>query len=568
MSSRPTGRPIALYLLVLALVALVPAFLFSAVLLQRNNEAQQRVVSSLTTATTQAIANAVDRQVSGLQTTLRVLSTAPSLLAGDLVSFHQRAMNALAGTRAYIIVLDEQFQQVINTRVVYGMPLGPTSNPKSAQEALDTGRTVVSDVFFGRTAKTWVFNIVMPLKDVRQGPARLLILTQDAMSLAPALTSRELPPEWSVALLDRQGHVISASPDAGLAPGDVLPLAIDRSPAAQGRWQTAEREGEKETAVLWNVGSTGWQVVAWAPETAVQRPYLETFWSLLGGGILLAALVIGVIYWVSLQIGRSVRGLENDAKLLGSGEAVPARAFPISEIATVSGAIADASRRRKAAETEVRLLMRELAHRSKNQITVIAAMAKQSAKGVDSVPEFVASFERRIHSLARSTDLLLARGIAGVGLADVLRQQIDPLCPLEGGRVALSGPALTLNTQAAQILGMAAHEMAANAVRHGAFATDRGRIDVSWTVAGEQLRLVWRERLAALRERPQRRGFGTTVIETMVGRSLGATVNRTLHQDGIEWEFVIPAAALDLHADADEAFGEGAGKVPPAAGEK
>src|SRR5690606_14635194 len=270
-------------------------------------------------------------------------------------------------------------------------------------------------------------------------PARLLILTQNAASLGSALTSRELPAEWNVALLDRQGKVISASRAAGLVPGDALPLTIDRSAMAQGRWQTSELDGIKDTAVLWNVGGTGWQVVAWAPEAAVERPYLETFWSLLVGGILLAALVVLIIYWASLQIGRSVRGLENDAKLLGAGEAVPARDYPISEIATVSGALSAAARRRKGAETEVRLLMRQHAHRSKNQITVIAAMAKQSAKGVESVPEFVASFERRIHSLARSTDLLLARGIAGVGLADVLRQQVDPLCPLDSGRVTLSG---------------------------------------------------------------------------------------------------------------------------------
>src|SRR5690606_28739718 len=107
-----------------------------------------------------------------------------------------------------------------------------------------------------------------------------------------------------------------------------------------------------------------------------------------------------------------------------------------------------------------------------------------------------------------------------------------------------------------------------NAVRHGAFATDRGRLEVSWTVAAETLRLVWRERLAALGERRERRGFGTTVIETMVGRSLGATVNRTLHEDGIEWEFVIPAAALDLHADPDEEFEEPEEAVPAAAPEK
>src|SRR5690606_4883200 len=129
-------------------------------------------------------------------------------------------------------------------------------------------------------------------------------------------------------------------------------------------------------------------------------------------------------------------------RLLGAGEIVASRPYPISEIATVSESIAEASRRRKAAETEVRLLMRELAHRSKNQMTVIAAMAKQSAKNADSVPEFVSGFEKRIHSLARSTDLLLAHGVSGVALREVLVRQIDPLCPLDSGRVAIEGPHL------------------------------------------------------------------------------------------------------------------------------
>ena len=48
-------RSIAIYLFVLALVALVPAFAFSAILLQRNNEAQERVVETLITGSTRSI---------------------------------------------------------------------------------------------------------------------------------------------------------------------------------------------------------------------------------------------------------------------------------------------------------------------------------------------------------------------------------------------------------------------------------------------------------------------------------------------------------------------------------
>ncbi len=165
-----------------------------------------------------------------------------------------------------------------------------------------------------------------------------------------------------------------------------------------------------------------------------------------------------------------MHGLEADAKRLGAGQPVEARTFPIAEIETVSNALGDASRRRRAAETAVRFLMREVAHRSKNQMTVIAAMAKQTARGAETVPEFVPSFEHRIFRLARSTDLLLAHGVAGVDLRELLVSQIDPFCPVDGKRVIVDGPSLRLNAQAAQILGMAAHELAANAVKYGAFA--------------------------------------------------------------------------------------------------
>ena len=566
--ARPTGRPIALYLLILAVVALVPAFVFSAILLQRNNESQQRVVTALSTTTTQAIASAVTRQIDGSVTTLRVLATSPSLNSGNLSGFYASATAALAGSGANVIVMDEDLHPLLNTRVPYGSPLPEMADRAAPRRALETGRSAISDVVFGALAQDWVFNVHTPLPNVRAGPARVLALTQHAETLVDALTARELPDSWHVAVLAESGNTVAASTGSGLGPGDPFPFQLDRRASLQGQWQSVRNGGEPSTALFWNVSGSDWIVVAWATEDAVHGPFAEAFWSLAIGGVLLAAVVALVIYRISLQIGRSVRGLEDEARRLGAGEEVKRRDYPISEIAAISESIADASRRRKAAELEVRLLMRELAHRSKNQMTVIAAMAKQSAKAVDSVPEFVSGFERRIHSLARSTDLLLAHGIAGVGLRDVLVRQIEPLCPVETGRVRIEGPALTLNTQSAQLLGMAAHELATNALKYGAFASESGALEVTWRVKDEALHLTWRERGARLAGLPERRGFGTTVIETMVSRSLGATVRRTLHADGIEWAFVIPAESLDLHAVVPDAQGEakaGAGGDPAGA---
>lgn len=560
------SRPIAFYLFILALVALVPAFVFSALLLQRNNEAQERVVETLITGSSRSIVQAVERDLIANITTLRVLATAPSLLARDFAGFHKRARAGLEGTGTYAYVLDENMMSVLSTRVDYPSPSLPSADPEAGQRAIDTRDVVVSNLVFGSVSQRYVFNILMPV--FAPGGPLVLGINRDAETLAATLLADKLPDGWNVALLDGTGRVVAGSEGANKT-GDKFTLLDTTTMSWAPGWTEVTVEGKPMITSIQRSYLTSWTLVAWAPRDIVARPLSDAFWSLLVGGLLLAALVILVIYWVSLQIGRSVHRLEDDAELLGAGEMVPAREYPITEIANVSTSLAEASRRRRAADVEVRFLMRELAHRSKNQMTVIAAMAKQTAKGAESVPEFVANFERRIFGLARSTDLLLATGAQGVDLEELLRRQIEPFCPVDGTRVKLVGTPMRLNMQSAQIIGMAAHELATNAVKYGAFSIDRGSLRVSWTRTSDRVEFVWRELVPALKQRPERKGFGTTVLENMVGRALGAEVISRLHADGMEWTFSIPNEALDPardpHGETEVEKPETMGPQPPAA---
>jgi two-component sensor histidine kinase len=353
-------------------------------------------------------------------------------------------------------------------------------------------------------------------------------------------------------MIDKSGTIIAASEGAGES-GEHFRLAeiaaLDTTPGLI----NLRAAGESYRAAVRQSFLTGWTLVAWAPAAVIGKPLMDAVWSLAVGGLLLAAIVVLVVYWVTLQIGRSVRGLEAEAKRLGSGQPVTARDYPISEIATVSSAIEEASKRRQQAETEVRFLMRELAHRSKNQMTVISAMAKQTARGADSVPEFVQNFEKRIFGLARSTDLLLANGAVGVDMKELITGQLDPFKPDNPERLTLEGPSIRVNMQAAQILGMAIHELSTNAVKYGALRRESGSLSVTWELDGSALNLRWRETVTPFTPPSERRGFGTTVLESMVGRSLGAEVKRTIHEDGLEWTFAIPTSAVDPSKGPEEA---------------
>jgi two-component sensor histidine kinase len=316
-------------------------------------------------------------------------------------------------------------------------------------------------------------------------------------------------------------------------------------PQSPDEWQRERFNDDTVVTSEWRSGLSGWRVIAWASLQTVERPLGDSLTWLAAWSIVIAGVAGGLAAVLAQRVGHSVRGLRRDAQRLGRGEPVMPKPYPVAEIAEVSRALAEASAQRQAAEGEVRFLMSELAHRSKNQMAVISAMAKQTARGVEDVGSYVEAFERRIQGLARSTDLLLTHGRVGVLLGELFESHMAPFSPPDASRITLAGPTMRLNAQAAQILGMAAHELCTNAVKYGAFAGDVGTLAVHWRIVDQRLDIVWRETVPTGGVASERVGFGTTVLQSMVGRTLDADVERRSHDDGIEWHFVIPLDAID-----------------------
>ena len=539
LSGLLTGpKPIGFFLFLLILVTTLPALAVAFVLLQRNDAAQREVVETLSEAMAGSIAETIDRELSGMVTTLRVLSTTPSLASGRYEDFYDRAKSALAGSGTYLVLLDEDFDQILNTRVPYGTPLGPSSDPEPVRRAVEARAAVISGVFFEPTSQRWGFNVILPF--VPEGrPPRVLMLTRDAESIANTLSQQMLRGGWNASLIDQDGLVIASSfmsTDVG------KPFFLDLNAGSPQIARLSDNIApESFVAIADESAFSGWKVVVWAPTASIERPMRRILWQLLGGSFVVIALSAGTAWFLGRRIARPVRNLAHDAHRLGAGETIKAEPYPIAEVATVSAALAEASVDRRAAENDIRLLMREVAHRAKNQLTVVASMAKQTARNARSLPSFLDSFQKRLYGLARSTDLLIAGGTSGVDLRELLVAQIEPFRPEDPKRLELSGPALRLANQAAQTIGLAVHELATNAAKYGAFAARGGYLRVSWQIEEEMLVIVWREHLQRLRRRPVKRGFGTEIIERMLGGTLDAEITRTFHRDGLECIFRIPA---------------------------
>lgn len=201
---------------------------------------------------------------------------------------------------------------------------------------------------------------------------------------------------------------------------------------------------------------------------------------------------------------------------------------------------------RSASEQQLRLLLRELTHRSKNLLAVIQAIARQTARQTATVDEFLDRFGARLHGIGMSHDLLVADDWQGASLRMLVEQQLEKHIEGPGRQVTIEGEDVVLKPEAVHNLGMALHELTANAEKYGALSMPEGAVHVGWQVCEDEktLTLVWAESGGPEVETPSSSGFGRAMIENIVGKALAGEVALAFPVEGVRCEIVIPTTHI------------------------
>jgi two-component sensor histidine kinase len=146
--------------------------------------------------------------------------------------------------------------------------------------------------------------------------------------------------------------------------------------------------------------------------------------------------------------------------------------------------------------------------------------------------------------MAASQDMLTRSRWQKANLRELLVTEMEQVFGSGMDKGRLSGPDVEINEAVTQALGLTFHELATNALKYGAVGSGQGSVSVTWSLtpaSGTQgLRLFWRERGAGKVEPPQRKGFGTRLIDANIVRELGGTIERRYPEDGIDIEIFIP----------------------------
>lgn len=199
----------------------------------------------------------------------------------------------------------------------------------------------------------------------------------------------------------------------------------------------------------------------------------------------------------------------------------------------------------RGSESRARLLLGELQHRVRNTLSVVRSITRRTAETSQSVEEFAMHLDGRINAFARVQTAVARDPTAGLDLTDLVTDELLTYAAHHGEQVRIAGPAVRLKPKAAETFGLAVHELATNAVKHGALSVPDGRIRVTWRVHNgtDVPRLVFEWKESGTPDRAakrKRRGFGTDLLERTLTYELKAKTVQTFEPDGLRCTIELP----------------------------
>ena len=301
------------------------------------------VRDSITTA--RALMLAVSREFTGVETSLRALSTSPFLDRHDLSAFHDQAKEVLVDHYIdNITLVDAGGQQRMNTARPYGQPLPKATNVAQLQRILTWGRSDISEMYLAPAPDRQAISVAVP---VRTGTT----VTHSLMGvvlpehLQKILVDRRFPPDRIAVIADGSGTVVARTHEIGQFIGQIVtPLLAQRlKESDEGSFETVTLEGIPVLIAFVRSATSGWSAVIGTPIDGLTADLRRSLWLLIGLATLLLAGSLGLAWIMGGRIARAIHALRHPALALGYGKTVAVPELPIREVNEVGKAITKAS---------------------------------------------------------------------------------------------------------------------------------------------------------------------------------------------------------------------------------
>lgn len=544
-------------LVLFALALGLPILAFLALVLWELSESERTRIEGDALSAARNLAAVIDRDLRATVSAAKVLALSPHLANDDLRSFREQAAIISREEGLNTVLRDAQGRQLVNARVPLGGTLPDSPDPADAQ-VLATGAPAVTDLLPGNVSGGAIYAIIAAAVS-GLGEPRLLSVSRSVDHLRQILIEANLPPQWTIAVVDRQGVILARNNrhEDYVGQSATEDLRANTS-GMSGTWNGFTIEGQPIFGAYARVPFPDWRVAIGVSTDDLNAPWRRSVQLLLMLGLATLALSFGLAMFFGWRIAMPVRALAERARALGAGAPVQRFVSPIGELNEVGDALVEASStlqdRRKELErhaSEREVVAHELNHRIKNVFAVIAGIIALSARTHPEMKGLANELRQRITALARAHDFVNPKGVsvggqtAPVTLKGLIAQLLDPYALAGKPSFALSGDEVAVDDRSATPLALLFHELATNAVKYGALSRDGGRVEISVRQTRQQVTVIWKERGGPeLTGAAQPSGFGTRLTALAVESQLGGQVERLWEADGLRCHIAIPLSAF------------------------
>ncbi len=190
------------------------------------------------------------------------------------------------------------------------------------------------------------------------------------------------------------------------------------------------------------------------------------------------------------------------------------------------------------AERNGRLLNAELAHRMKNTLAMIAAIASQTFRSAETLEEAQSILSDRIATLGEAHSILTRSSWSSAPIRAVIDGALAPHRS-DIGTIHIDGPPLQLTADQAMTLALAANELATNAVKYGALSVETGEVSIRWSAGRPQsedaFHFEWVESGGPPVVKPRRQGFGSRLVERVMAQKFQGKVELDYRPEGLRY---------------------------------
>jgi signal transduction histidine kinase/ActR/RegA family two-component response regulator len=376
-ASRSPALSFRTILFLIAIAGILPAIIFSGVVLKRFAEDERLRTERALIDSTRGIARGIDAQFNTAEAAILALSNSVLLDAGNIPEFEKRLRRTAAETGHDFTLTDIDGRQLINTLLPEGQP-ADRDDPAVWAPVFSQRRTVISNVIEGRITKRLFAALAVPV--IRGGAVKWALAARlYSKDFAPVMDEPGVPGHWMIAIVDRNGrHMMRSHGNDQFAGEPLAPELINyMRTGGTGVLRTVSLEGIPLISTIQYAPKSQWAAAVGLPLSSLETPIWETLSQLLIIAAVLAVLSFLLAFLVARSLDLSIGALTSAASALGRGAVIEPLDSKVKEFNSVGEVLARTSRVLKSLTTNLETQVTERTSELSESNTKLTAEIKR-----------------------------------------------------------------------------------------------------------------------------------------------------------------------------------------------